>query len=165
MSTDGAKVLLIEDEREIRRFLRVALESHGYRLVEALTGKDGLLQAATQQPELVILDLGLPDMDGMDLIGQIRAWSKLPIVVLSARGHDRQKIDALDAGADDYLTKPFSVDELLARMRIARCAVQSTRGHPAMRYSSSRICESIWRGGRCLSAAGNCISRRSSTGC
>jgi two-component system KDP operon response regulator KdpE len=128
MSTDGAKVLLIEDEREIRRFLRVALESHGYRLVEAMTGKEGLLQAATQQPELVILDLGLPDMDGMDLIGQIRTWSKLPIVVLSARGQDRQKIDALDAGADDYLTKPFSVDELLARMRVALRHAQSASG-------------------------------------
>jgi two-component system, OmpR family, KDP operon response regulator KdpE len=119
MTADGPKILLIEDEREIRRFLRVSLSSHGYRLVESANGRDGVMQAASQQPDLMILDLGLPDIDGMDVIGQVREWSKIPIIVLSARGQEHQKVDALDAGADDYLTKPFSVGELIARIRVA----------------------------------------------
>lgn len=119
MTADGPKILLIEDEQEIRRFLRVALVGQGYRLVESDTGRDGVMQAASQQPDLVILDLGLPDIDGMEVIRQVRQWSQMPIVILSARGQDHQKVDALDAGADDYLTKPFSVGELVARIRVA----------------------------------------------
>ena len=119
MTAEGPKILLIEDEREIRRFLRVSLDSHGYRLIEAGTGKEGIMHAASQQPDLMILDLGLPDMDGMDVIRQVREWSQMPIVILSARGQEHEKVKALDAGADDYLTKPFSVDELLARLRVA----------------------------------------------
>ncbi len=121
MTTEGAeiKILLIEDEREIRRFLRVSLGGQGYRLIETANGKDGIMQAASQQPDLVILDLGLPDIDGMEVIRQVRDWSQMPIIVLSARGQERQKVEALDAGADDYLTKPFSVGELAARIRVA----------------------------------------------
>jgi two-component system KDP operon response regulator KdpE len=112
-------ILLVEDEQEIRRFLRASLASHGYRLVESETGQDGLRQVAAQHPELVLLDLGLPDTDGLDFIAQMRTWSNIPIIVLSARGREADKIKALDAGADDYLTKPFSIEELLARMRAA----------------------------------------------
>ena len=129
MPTDGPKILVVEDEQEIRRFLRVSLTHHGYRLIEAETAKDAVLQAATQQPDLMVLDLGLPDEDGLDVIGQIREWSTLPIIVLSARGQESDKIDALDRGADDYLTKPFSVGELLARVRVAlRHAAQRATG-------------------------------------
>jgi two-component system KDP operon response regulator KdpE len=119
MTSEGPKILLIEDEQEIRRFLRVSLSGHGYRLVESANGRDGIMQAASQQPDLMILDLGLPDMDGMEVIRQVRDWSHMPIIVLSARGQEHQKVDALDAGADDYLTKPFSVGELVARIRVA----------------------------------------------
>jgi two-component system KDP operon response regulator KdpE len=112
-------ILVIEDEDPIRKFLRVALAAHEYRLVESATGKDGLLQAATAQPDLIILDLGLPDIDGVELTRQIREWSRVPIIVVSARGKEQDKVVALVAGADDYLTKPFGVSELLARMRVA----------------------------------------------
>jgi two-component system KDP operon response regulator KdpE len=112
-------VLVIEDEPQIRRFLRASLTAHGYRLEEAATGKAGLLQASLQPPEIVILDLGLPDMDGLQVTREIRSWSSVPILVLSARGQDQDKVAALDAGADDYLTKPFSVAELAARLRVA----------------------------------------------
>jgi two-component system KDP operon response regulator KdpE len=112
-------VLLIEDEVQIRRFLRAALDSQGFRLIEAATGTDGLAAAATRQPEIIILDLGLPDMDGLEVIRRVREWSTIPIIILSARGQERDKITALDAGADDYVAKPFGVGELLARMRVA----------------------------------------------
>lgn len=115
----GPKVILIEDDPRIRRFVRVALESHGFRLVEAETAREGILHSASDQPDLILLDLGLPDADGLELIRQVREWSNLPIIVLSARGQERDKVAALDAGADDYLTKPFGIDELLARMRAA----------------------------------------------
>jgi two-component system KDP operon response regulator KdpE len=112
-------VVVIEDEPQIRRFLRAALTGQGYRLFEADTGEDGLIEAASRQPDVVILDLGLPDVDGLEVIRRLREWSAVPIIVLSARGHERDKVAALDAGADDYLSKPFGVEELLARMRVA----------------------------------------------
>jgi len=117
--TQGPAIVLIEDEPQIRRFLRASLTSQGYRLFEAANGQEGLVEAATRQPDLVILDLGLPDMDGLEVIRQLREWSAVPIIVLSARGQERDKISALDAGADDYVSKPFGVGELLARMRAA----------------------------------------------
>jgi two-component system KDP operon response regulator KdpE len=110
-------VIIIEDEPEIRRFLRASLLSHGYRLVEATTGQEGLQAAETRQPDLIILDLGLPDMDGLEVIQRLRSWTSVPLVVLSARGQETAKVAALDAGADDYISKPFGVSELLARMR------------------------------------------------
>jgi two-component system, OmpR family, KDP operon response regulator KdpE len=112
-------VLVIEDELPIRRFLKVTLSDHGYAYCEAETGKDGLRKIASDRPDLVILDLGLPDIDGLELTRQVREWSTVPIIILSARGQERDKVEALDAGADDYLTKPFGVAELLARMRVA----------------------------------------------
>jgi two-component system KDP operon response regulator KdpE len=112
-------VVLIEDEVPIRRFLRVTLGSQGYRLFEAATGADALVEVASRQPDVVILDLGLPDMDGLEIIRRLREWSAVPIIVLSARGQERDKVAALDAGADDYVAKPFGADELLARVRVA----------------------------------------------
>jgi len=114
-----ASVLVIEDEQEIVRFLRAALTAVGYVVQVAGTGADGLREAATRPPDLVILDLGLPDLDGTEVTRRLREWSRVPIVVLSARGQERDKVEALDAGADDYLTKPFAVGELLARLRVA----------------------------------------------
>jgi two-component system KDP operon response regulator KdpE len=112
-------VLLIEDEPQMRRFLRTALSSNGYRLMEAATAREGLAQAAGRNPDLILLDLGLPDRDGLDVTRELRGWSAVPIIVLSARGQEQDKVAALDLGADDYLTKPFGVDELLARIRVA----------------------------------------------
>lgn len=112
-------ILVIEDEAPIRRFLKLTLTEHNYSFCEALTGKEGLQKAAFEKPDLIILDLGLPDIEGLEVTKQLREWSTIPIIVLSARGNDKDKVDALDAGADDYLTKPFSVAELLARIRVA----------------------------------------------
>lgn len=120
--TNGASpvlVLVIEDDPQIRRFLRATLTATGYTFIEAGTAEEGLRAATTHPPDLVILDLGLPDRDGLEVTQRLREWSSVPIIVLSARGQERDKIAALDAGADDYLTKPFGVGELLARMRVA----------------------------------------------
>jgi two-component system, OmpR family, KDP operon response regulator KdpE len=119
MSEPGPLILLIEDEAQMRRFLRVSLTSNGYRLVEAETAQDGLAQAAARTPDLILLDLGLPDEDGLTVTQRIREWTQTPIIVLSARGRESDKIQALDAGADDYVTKPFGIGELLARIRVA----------------------------------------------
>jgi len=119
VTTPGALVLVVEDEGEMRRFLRAALDAHGYRLVEVTTGREALAQAAGRNPDVILLDLGLPDMDGIDVTRRVRESSRVPIIVISARGREEDKINALDAGADDYLTKPFGVGELLARMRVA----------------------------------------------
>jgi len=112
-------VVLIEDEPQIRRFLRATLTGQGYRLFEATTGADGLVEVGSRQPDVVIVDLGLPDIDGMDVIRRLREWTAVPIIVLSARGQERDKVTALDVGADDYVSKPFGADELLARIRVA----------------------------------------------
>jgi two-component system, OmpR family, KDP operon response regulator KdpE len=112
-------VLVVEDERAMVRLLETALTGHGYRVVEATSGEEALRQAATRAPDLVVLDLGLPDLDGLEVTRRLREWSAAPIIVVSARGQEDDKIRALDAGADDYVTKPFSVGELLARMRVA----------------------------------------------
>jgi len=112
-------VLMIEDDPQIRRFLRAALAAENYQFHEALTAEEGIAQAAARQPDLVLLDLGLPDRDGLEVIRGIRLWSQMPIVVLSARGQEKDKIAALDLGADDYVAKPFAVGELLARIRAA----------------------------------------------
>lgn len=119
MAKTSPLILLIEDELPIRRFLRTSLGSEDYRLVEAETGQDAVRIAAQQPPDLVILDLGLPDVDGQDVLKQLREWLKAPIIILSARDQEKQKVMALDNGADDYLTKPFSTAELLARIRVA----------------------------------------------
>jgi two-component system KDP operon response regulator KdpE len=130
---DGAAreplVLVVEDEPQLMRFLRATLPAHGYHMVEATSGAEALIEASTRAPDLVLLDLGLPDLDGTEVTRRIREWSTLPIVVISARGQERDKVEALDAGADDYLTKPFGTAELLARMRVAiRHAARTSDG-------------------------------------
>jgi two-component system KDP operon response regulator KdpE len=127
MSTAAPIALVLEDEREIRRFVRVSLESVGWQVFEADTLKGGLVEAATRRPDLVIADLGLPDGDGVDFIRGLRAWSSVPIIVLSARTDERDKVLALDAGADDFITKPFGTAELLARTRANMRRVRAGR--------------------------------------
>jgi len=119
MTQDHPLILVIEDEPPLRRYLRATLQSFGYRVEEAPTGAEGRGMAARLNPDVVLLDLGLPDMDGLDLARELRGWSRVPIIIVSARGKEEDKIRALDAGADDYLTKPFGSGELLARIRVA----------------------------------------------
>lgn len=119
MTAAPACVLLVEDELPIRRFLRPAIEAAGWRLIEAETGERGILEASQSRPDVVILDLGLPDIDGIAVIRRVREWSTLPIIILSARGQEQDKVAALEAGADDYVQKPFGVGELIARIRVA----------------------------------------------
>jgi two-component system, OmpR family, KDP operon response regulator KdpE len=142
MADNHPTVLVIEDEAQIRRFLRATLTANGYRLLEATTAQEGLVQAATRQPEIVILDLGLPDLDGLEVTRRLREWTTVPIIVLSARGQGSDKVTALDAGADDYLTKPFSVGELLARLRVAlRHAARTSQepGEPIFTVGDLRV--------------------------
>jgi two-component system KDP operon response regulator KdpE len=112
-------VLVVEDEPQMRRFVQLALDAEGYRVVEAETGREALHQASTRTPDLVLLDLGLPDIDGLEVTRELRKWSATPLIIISARGLEEQKVRALDAGADDYLTKPFGAAELMARVRAA----------------------------------------------
>ena len=119
MTQASPVIVVIEDDPAIRLFLRTGLGAHGFKVFEADRGKQGIIEASIRKPDLIILDLGLPDMDGVDVIKIIREWSVMPIIILSARSNEQHKIDALDAGADDYLTKPFGLGELLARIRVA----------------------------------------------
>ena len=121
-------VLVVEDEAPIRRFLKTALEAQGFKLLEAPTGTQAMAMAASHNPDVILLDLGLPDIDGLEVIRRIREWSHTPIIVISARGKDTEKVAGLDAGADDYLAKPFSVEELSARMRVAIRHLTRARG-------------------------------------
>ncbi len=128
-SQPGPLILVIEDDVQIRRFLRTTLTSSGYRLIEATTAGEGLKQAGLHHPDVIILDLGLPDLDGLDVTRRLREWTLTPIIVVSAREQERDKVSALDAGADDYLTKPFGTSELLARIRVAlRHALRTMQG-------------------------------------
>ena len=117
--TGATTLVVIEDDPQIRRFLRTGLSAEPFRIFEAETGESGLVEAATRKPDLVILDLGLPDIDGVDVVARLREWYTRPIIILSARSNEQDKIKALDAGADDYLTKPFGIGELMARIRVA----------------------------------------------
>ena len=112
-------IIIVEDDPPILRFLRASLSTQNYRLLEVTTGREAISQAASHVPDLMILDLGLPDMDGMDVLKNLRSWSSIPVIIVSARDQERAKVEALDSGADDYLTKPFGVGELLARIRVA----------------------------------------------
>src|SRR5512147_2838792 len=132
MTANAPLVLVVEDELPVRRFLRAALETHGYRLVEAGSVREAEQLAPGHNPDLFLLDLGLPDGDGIDLARRLREWSRSPIIVLSARGREEDKVNALDAGADDYLTKPFGVNELLARLRVALRHAQAAPDQPAL---------------------------------
>ncbi len=116
---DNGVILLVEDELPIRRFLRPSLESQRFKVVEAVTGAEGVALASSHNPDVVLLDLGLPDVDGLEVVRRLREWSRVPIIILTARGKEKDKIAGLDAGADDYLTKPFDVGELMARIRVA----------------------------------------------
>ena len=113
-------ILVVEDDKPVRTLITTTLKANGYRFIEALTGEEAILQATSHNPDIILLDLGLPDMDGVESILKIRSWSNVPIIVISARSEDSDKIEALDSGADDYLTKPFSVEELLARLRVTQ---------------------------------------------
>lgn len=119
MAEPGLRVLVIDDERAIRRFLRVSLSAHGHKVFEAEGGQEGLALATADRPDVIILDLGLPDLDGVEVTKRLREWTQTPIIILSVRDQEEAKVAALDAGADDYLTKPFGVGELLARIRVA----------------------------------------------
>lgn len=113
-------VLVVEDDAPVRSLITTTLKAHSYRYLTAATGEGAVMEAASHGPDVILLDLGLPDMDGVEVIGRVRSWSNVPIIVISARSEDSDKIEALDAGADDYLTKPFSVEELLARLRVTQ---------------------------------------------
>jgi two-component system KDP operon response regulator KdpE len=140
MAQPAPVVLLIEDEPQMRRFLRATLESHDFQLVEAATAREGMAHATGRNPDVILLDLGLPDGDGIDLTRRMREWSATPIIVISARGKEQDKIAALDAGADDYLTKPFGVGELLARLRVAlRHAARAADGRDEPTFSSGEL--------------------------
>jgi two-component system, OmpR family, KDP operon response regulator KdpE len=117
--TESTKILIIDDELQIRRILRLTLETKGFHIIEAANGKEGIYQAATMRPDVVVLDLGLPDMDGVAVLTSIREWSKVPVIILSVRDEEKEKVVALEAGADDYVTKPFGIDELVARLHVA----------------------------------------------
>lgn len=133
-------ILIVEDEKAILRFLRTALEADGLRVFEAETLQRGLIEAATRKPELTILDLGLPDGDGLDFIREVRQWTTMPIIILSARSDEQDKIDALDAGADDYLCKPFGIGELQARLRVAlRRQVGQTQHNDVVTFSDTAV--------------------------
>jgi two-component system KDP operon response regulator KdpE len=116
---EGKRILVVDDEIHIRRFLKVTLEANGYHVLEASTAKDGIYKAATDRPDAIVLDLGLPDMDGGAVLKQVREWSAVPVIILSVRDDEKGKVAALDAGADDYVVKPFGVNELIARLRVA----------------------------------------------
>lgn len=131
------KVLIIEDESTIRRFLKVSLESHSFETLEAVSGKEGLSMAGSHRPDVILLDVGLPDIDGFDIIKQLRTWSSTPIIVLTVHDREEEKVQALDLGADDYLTKPFGVPELLARIRVVlRRVSQEDEKSPIFRSGS-----------------------------
>ena len=134
-------ILVVEDDIPVRNLITITLKTHGYRYLTAGTGDGAVVEASSHNPDVVLLDLGLPDMDGVDVIRKIRTWSNLPIIVISARSEDTDKIDALDAGADDYLTKPFSVEELLARLRVVERRM-------ALMNGEAQTAESVYTNGR-----------------
>lgn len=133
-------ILIVEDEPEIRQVLRLSLGGEGYRVVESSTGRRGAIDAGTHKPDIAIVDLGLPDLDGVEVVRQIREWSPMPIIILSARSQERTKIEAFGAGADDYVTKPFGMGELLARIRVGlRHAVRSGSGGNVLRFENATV--------------------------
>jgi len=139
VTTEGARVLVVDDERQIRRMLRAALEGYGFNIAEAASGREGLSQTSIFHPDLIVLDLGLPDIDGIEVIKNLRDWTQIPIIVLSVREHEDDKIKALDAGADDYVTKPFSMGELLARLRVALRRAAKSDDEPILTFGELSI--------------------------
>lgn len=139
MNDIGLRVLVVDDERAIRRYLHAALNAQGYTVYEASGGKDALNMVVADRPDLIILDLGLPDIDGVEVTRQLREWTHIPIIILSVREQENDKIDALDAGADDYLTKPFSSGELMARMRAALRHSMQTAAEPVFKMDNLNV--------------------------
>jgi len=139
MSADGARILVVDDEKQIRRMLRAALEGYGYNIAEAASGHEGLAQTSIFHPDVIILDLGLPDIDGIEVIERLREWTQVPVIVLSVREHEDDKIKALDVGADDYVTKPFSMGELLARLRAALRRTAGSEDTPVLTFGELSI--------------------------
>lgn len=137
--SEGPLILIIDDEVQIRRFLKISLESNGYRVHEAVNGEAGLAEAARLRPDVVVMDLGLPDIGGLEVLKRLREWSRVPVIVLSVRDADADKIALLDAGADDYLTKPFSTGELLARLRAAQRHAQPVAETSVFRSGSLSV--------------------------
>ena len=137
--SEGPQILVVDDEIQIRRFLKISLEARGYRVFETASGQDALEKAALLRPDLIILDLGLPDMDGLTVLRQLREWTQTPVVILSVRDDDQGKVAALDAGADDYLTKPFSVEELMARLRVAQRHAQPAPAEAVFQNGDLRV--------------------------
>jgi two-component system KDP operon response regulator KdpE len=139
MTAKGARILIVDDENQIIKMLRVALKAHGYEVEEASIGQEGLDKAAIFHPDLIILDLGLPDIDGFQVILRLREWSQIPVIILSVKEQDNDKIKALDAGADDYVTKPFSMGELLARIRVALRHSANSEDEPILKIGELTI--------------------------
>ena len=140
MNDSRPTILVVEDEPDIRHFVRSSLGAEGYRVVESAAGRRGAIDAGTHKPDMAIIDLGLPDIDGIEVVRRIRQWSPMPILILSARSQERSKVEALDAGADDYVTKPFGVGELLARVRVAlRRAARSPSGGRILRFEAATV--------------------------
>jgi two-component system KDP operon response regulator KdpE len=139
MSDKGLRILVIDDEPQIRRFLKVALSAHGFEMEEASSGQEGLNQAVMHKPDLIILDMGLPDMDGMEVLKRLREWSQVPVIVLSVKEQESTKIEMLDAGAEDYVTKPFGMGELLARIRVALRRSTKEQDEPVLTLDDLQI--------------------------
>lgn len=139
VAIDGARVLVVDDEKQIRRMLKAALEGYDYDVGEAASGREGLSQASIFHPDVIILDLGLPDLDGIEVITHLREWTQVPIIILSVREHENDKIRALDAGADDYLTKPFSMGELLARLRVVLRRAARSEDVPVLSFGELSV--------------------------
>lgn len=123
-------ILVVEDDKPVQNLMTTTLKAHDYKFLTAMNGKTALMEASSHNPDIILLDLGLPDMDGLEVIKRIRTWSNVPIIIISARSEDMDKVEALDAGADDYLTKPFSVEELLARLRVTERRLEAVKNNP-----------------------------------
>ena len=154
MSGEGAHILIVDDERQIRRMLHTSLAGHGYQVIEAATAEEGLLAVADRRPDIILLDLGLPDLDGVEVTRRLREWTEIPIIILSVREREQDKVMALDAGADDYLTKPFGMSELLARIRVT--LRHFDKGHREPVLQAGLLC--IDFGKRLVTLAGKEIS-------
>jgi two-component system KDP operon response regulator KdpE len=140
MSEQGLRILVVDDERAIRRFLRASLTTHGHTVLEAANGSEALAVAVESRPDIIFLDLGLPDMDGIEVTRRVREWTQTPIIVLSVRDQETSKVEALDAGADDYLTKPFGMGELMARVRgVLRRSLQAGSGEPVFENAGLQV--------------------------
>jgi two-component system, OmpR family, KDP operon response regulator KdpE len=133
-TTNGARILIIDDEPQIRKLLKVTLQAHNFEINESPSGEDGVYQASIIHPDLIVLDLGLPDIPGMEVLRRIREWSRIPIIVLTAKDREEDKIAALDSGADDYVTKPFGMGELVARIRVALRHVAKSANEPILQF-------------------------------